>query len=180
MYTNFNLPKPTRIWGFEVEHRASFRYLPGLLKNIVLNYNLSILRSETWALDVTQIEASQTLDVLSYKKQKLSDMPEFLANVNLGYDIDGFSFRIAYFYQGEYSVDNYFELPLNENKLSRLDIAIRQQILRNISIVLDANNITNSEEESSYNIPRVPATPWQTMQDYRLGTNFDFGVRVDF
>ncbi len=180
LYTNFNSPKPTRIWGFEVEHRASFRYLPGLLKNIVLNYNLTLLRSETWTLDVTQIETSQTLDVLSYKKQKLSDMPEFLANVNLGYDIDGFSFRISYFYQGEYSVDNYFEIPLNENKLSRLDIAIRQRILRNISIVLDANNITNSEEEASYNIPRVPATPWQTAQDYRLGTNFDFGVRVDF
>ncbi|MGA9292624.1 MAG: carboxypeptidase-like regulatory domain-containing protein, partial [Ignavibacteriaceae bacterium] len=115
LYTNFNSQKPTRIWGFEVEHRASFRYLPGLLKNIVLNYNLTLLRSETWTLDVTQIETSQTLDVLSYKKQKLSDMPEFLANVNLGYDIDGFSIRISYFYQGEYSVDNYFEIPLNEN-----------------------------------------------------------------
>ena len=180
LYTYFNSPKPTRIWGFEVEHRASFRYLPGLLKNIVLNYNLTLLRSETWTLDVTQIETATSMDVISYEKQKLSNMPEFLANVNLGYDINGFSFRISYFYQGEYPNDNYLAIPIRDNKLSRLDIAIRQQILRNISILLDANNITNSEEKASYWFPPVPATPWQTAQDYRLGTNFDFGVRVDF
>ena len=179
LYTYYNSPKPTRIWGFEVEHQANFRYLPGLLKNIVLNYNLTFLRSETWTLDVTQIETTQTMDVISYKRQKLSDLPEFLANVNLGYDIDGFSFRISYFYQGEYPIDNYLGIPIKENKLSRLDIAIRQQILRNISIVLNANNITNSEEEALYWFPPVPATPWQTIQDYRLGTNFDFGVRVE-
>ena len=49
-------------------------------------------------------ELNQTMDVISYKKQRLSDMPEFLANVILGYDINGFSFRISYFYQGEYPI----------------------------------------------------------------------------
>ena len=39
----YNSSKPTRVWGFEVEHQANFRYLPGLLSNIVLSYNFSIL-----------------------------------------------------------------------------------------------------------------------------------------
>ncbi len=182
LYTYFNSPKPTSIWGFEVEHRANFRYLPGLFKNIFLNYNLAFLRSETWTLDVTQIETSNTIDVVSYNKQRISDMPEFLANVNLGYDIDGFSFRISYFYQGEYPINNYLGLQIKENKLSRLDIVIRQQILRNISIILNANNITNSEEEASYRRSELfygPGSQWQTAQDYRLGMNFEFGVRFD-
>ncbi len=182
LYTYFNSPKPTRVWGFEVEHQANFRYLPGLLKNIVLNYNLSLLRSETWTLDVSQIETDQTIDVISYKKQKLSDMPEFFVNVILGYDIEGFSFRISYFYQGEYPIDNYPGIQIRENKLSRLDIAIQQQIFQNIFIVLEANNITNSVEEVSYQPSPVSygsGAPWQTAQEYRLGTNYNFGVRVD-
>ena len=183
LYTYFNSPKPTRIWGFEVEHQANFRYLPEPLKNIVLNYNLTFLRSETWTLNVTQIETSQAIDVISYKKQRLSDMPEFLANVNLGYDIDGFSFRISYFYQGEYPIDYYHGLQMKENKFSRLDIAARQKLFGNISVILGLNNITNSEEEAS-NEPLAffygTGSPWQTAQDYRLGMNFDFGVRVDF
>ena len=43
----YNSPKPTKVWGFEFEHQISFHFLPGLLKNIVLSYNASIVRSET-------------------------------------------------------------------------------------------------------------------------------------
>ena len=53
-YTYYNSSKPTHIWGFEIEHQANFRYLPGLLKNITLNYNLAFLRSETWGIDSTE------------------------------------------------------------------------------------------------------------------------------
>jgi len=184
LYTYFNLPKSTRMWGFEIEHEASFRYLPGFLKNIVLNYNLTFLRSETWGLDVTQIANTAAMDSMIYKKQALNDMPRFLANVSLGYDIDGCSLRISYFYQGEYPVDNvfFYGCPINENRFSRLDIAVKQQLLRNVSIVLNANNLTNAKQDASCkaSFGAYPTSaPWQPFMTYRYGMNFSFGVRLD-
>ncbi len=185
VFTYFNSPKPTRIWGFEIEHQANFRYLPEPLNNIILNYNLTFLRSEIWALDVMNIATTGNYSVLSYSKQKLNDMPEFFANVILGYDIKGFSIRISYFYQGEYPIsDNYWDNhQIEENKFSRLDIALKQQLLKNVSLILNLNNITNSKEEAL--ISRIPnqaysiPLSWQTAQAYRNGVNFDFGVRVE-
>jgi len=43
-----NSNKPTKIWGFEVEHQINFWYLPSFLSNIVLSYNFSLIRSETY------------------------------------------------------------------------------------------------------------------------------------
>ena len=187
--TYFNSPKPTRIWGFEIEHQANFRYLPEPFKNIILNYNLTFLRSETWALDVENINILRDFgygnySIVSYTKQKLNTMPEFLANVNLGYDLKGFSCRIAYFYQGESSIpNNYYSMTqLKENKFSRLDIALKQQLFKSVSVILNLNNITNSKEENLYRTSATqdsPAGAWQTAQAYRNGMNFDFGVRVE-
>jgi hypothetical protein len=182
IFSYFNSQKPTRIWGFEFEHQATFGYLPGLLKNIVLNYNFTFLRSETWTKDVVVTYTTTTQYALVDKKQKLGDMPDFLANVNLGYDIKGFSFRISYFYQDECPMyDDYFgdygPTQIDKSKMSRLDIAVKQQILENISIILNLNNITNSKEEALYK--RYYSTHWRTAQAYRYGMNFDFGVRAD-
>jgi hypothetical protein len=65
-----------------------------------------------------------------------------------------------------------------ENKLSRLDIAVKQRILDNIDLILNLNNLTNSKEESMYKSPYVGPN-WQTAQAYRNGINLDFGVRID-
>ena len=190
--TYFNSPKPTRIWGFEIEHQANFRYLPEPFKNIILNYNLTFLRSETWALDVENINIRRSYyenifsnySIVSYTKQKLNTMPEFLANVILGYDLKGFSCRISYFYQGEYPIpNNYYSMTqLKGNKFSRLDIAMKQQLWNNVSLILNLNNITNSTEETLYRTPATPYSPagtWQTAQVYRNGINFDFGIGVN-
>jgi TonB-dependent receptor len=184
VFTYFNSPKPTRIWGFEIEHQANFRYLPGPLNNIILNYNLTFLRSETWAIDALNILTTGNYSIVSYTKQKLNTMPEFCANIILGYDIKGFSFRISYFYQGEYPISDTYRLmyQIEGNKFSRLDIALKQQLLNNVSIFLNLNNITNSKEETLYKSPFsqfAPAGAWQTVEAYRNGMNFDFGIGIN-
>ena len=178
LYTYFNSSKPTRIWGFEIEHKANFRYLPGLLKNITLNYNLTFLRSETWAVDVIPVYAETMEYKLSGHKEKLGSIPQFFTNVILGYGIKGFSFRISYYYQDGYRLDNYLS-PVDENKLSRLDIAVRQQIFKNISIIFSLNNITNSKEEYLYENGYSYGKRVLTAQAYRYGFNFDFGIGFD-
>ena len=176
LYTYYNLSKPTRIWGFEIEHQANFRYLPGLLKNIILNYNFTFLRSESWTLGSSKVATNGTLIILLDKKQKLYDMPEFFANVILGYDIKGFSFRISYFYQDGHPVydTNYDQIV--ENKFSRLDIAVRQEILENFFIIFNLNNITDFKEEAIDNYVYGETEPAQT---YRSGMNIDFGIGID-
>ena len=178
LYSYFNSSRPTHIWGFEIEHQVNFRYLPGLLKNIVLNYNFTFLGSETWTID-SYMKSRTSIQFMSrFRKQKLENMPDFFANFILGYDLNGFSIRISYFYKDAYPLPNdydYDRIQLNENKLSRLDIAIKQQILNNIDLVLNLNNLTNSIEESSF---CYTGSAWQTAQAYRNGTNYDLGIRV--
>ena len=180
LYTYYNSPKPTRIWGFEIEHKTNFRYLPGLLKNIVLNYNFTFLRSDSWTVATTYLIDTTTHYSLIDQKQKFCDMPEFFANVMLGYDIKGFSFRISYFYQDAYPIlDYYYRMQTKKNKLSRLDIAIKQQLWENISVILNLNNITNSIEETLYKPTPFADSLWRTAQAYRSGMNVDFGIRID-
>ena len=177
LYTYFNSPKPTHIWGFEIEHMANFRFLPGLFKNFVLNYNLTFLRSEEWKFDLNRI-GSTTETLLVGKKQKMDNILEFFANVVLGYDMNGFSFRISYFYQGANPITrDYYKLQIVKNNLSRLDISVKQHVLKNISVILNLNNITNSKEEFSFSSDS--GNTWQTAQAYRYGFNFDFGIGVD-
>jgi hypothetical protein len=108
-------------------------------------------------------------------------MPEFFANFILGYDLDGFSFRISYFYKDGYPLPNdiyYQDVQVRENKLSRLDITVKQRILDNIFLILNLNNITNSKEESIFKFPFFGPN-WQTAQAYRNGINYDLGIKVN-
>lgn len=185
----YNSSKPTRVWGFEVEHQANLRFLPGLLKNIVLSYNFSIVRSETYV--PTQRTVVDTIQqppprppvlnprIISYEnKQKLQGQPEFFGNVALGYDIDGFSGRVSVFYQGEYnqsfSPDGTSDGVNDE--FVKIDIALKQELFNFLSIILNLNNITNTKEETS-TLNRV--YNWDldnTSQIY--GFSADFGVRI--
>ena len=49
----YNSPQLTKVWGFELEHQVNCVFFPGLLKNIVLSYNASIVRSETHLIATT-------------------------------------------------------------------------------------------------------------------------------
>ncbi len=178
LYTYYNSPKPARVWGFEIEHRANFGYLPGLLKNIVLNYNFTFLRSDSWADATTWLSDTTGRFSIVVQKQKFCDMPEFLANIILGYDIKGFSFRISYFYQDGYPLlDNYYRIQTRKNRLSRLDIVARQRLFGNISAILSLNNITNLKEEMLFK--SINETAWRTAQAYRYGMNVNFGIVIN-
>jgi TonB-dependent receptor len=189
----YNTTKPTHVWGFEVEHQANFDFLPGLLKNIVLNYNFTIVRSETWAAtsrvdnfrDSTfffgrWIYTTGSKNVLFEKKQKLEQQPEFFGNASLGYDIGGFSFRVSVFYQGSYN----YSFSANQrgdvvqDSYTKWDVTLKQQITRNISAQLNLNNITNSADSRTI-ADRI--TGWM-LQDVsnKYGMTADLGVRIEF
>lgn len=186
----YNSPKPTKVWGFEFEHQINFSFLPGLLKNIVLSYNASLVRSETWLIASKTDTIKYTLPGFPFPfykyedrpiqvKQQLENQPKFFGNISLGYDIGGFSARISLFHQSEYNLSF---TPSGRgdqiiNAFNRLDLALKQQVTDYLSVLLNISNLTNTKEENSiYN--RVNGYKILNTSE-RYGLTADLGVKLD-
>ncbi|MCB9219485.1 MAG: TonB-dependent receptor [Ignavibacteriales bacterium] len=189
LYYPYNSTKQTRVWGFEIEHQAYLGFLPGLLKNITLSYNFSIIRSEAYT-PYTYIRRIETpvpgspfpkiefKPILIEKKQKLEGQPEFYGNFAIGYDIAGFSGRLSVFHQGEY-FSSYSDDGRGDNirnAYTKVDLALKQQVTDYLSVLLNVNNLTNTKEVT---------TIYNSRQDWRLentaeiyGLSADLGVRI--
>jgi len=183
----YSSTKPTRVWGFEVEHQANLGFLPSVFKYLVLSYNVSVVRSETyiksfantdsiWTRTVFRGVVDSTLGLAPTYfdvKQKLEGQPELYGNVGLGYDIGGFSVRLSLFYQSEYT-SSYSADGKNDivtSAVTRLDLSLKQQITNNIAVMVNVNNLTNTDEETSY---RSRVTGWQL-----LYTRTNYGLTAD-
>ncbi len=187
----YNSPKPTKVWGIEFEHQMNFGFLPGLLKNIVLSYNISAVRSETWII-ASRIDTVQYfqppfpfpfyryVEVPIHVKRQLENQPKLFGNISLGYDIGGFSGRISLFHQSEYNL-SFSPSGRGDaiiNPYTRLDLALKQKVTDYLSVMLNISNLTNIKEENSiYN--RVNEYKILNTSE-RYGLTADFGVKIDF
>ncbi len=189
----YNSPKPTKVWGFEFEHQINFAFLPGILRNFVLSYNASLVRSETWLIgsktDTTYVEKEIApgikIKIPQYSeraiqiKQQLENQPEFFGNIALGYDIGPVSARISLFHQSEYNLSF---TPSGRgdiiiNPFTRLDFAFKYQFNHNIAILININNLTNIKEENLVN-NRVNGYKILNTSE-RYGLTADLGVKID-
>jgi TonB-dependent receptor len=194
LFYPYTSSEPTRVWGLEITHEMHTAFLPSVLKNFVVSYNFSLIRSETFIRafvnDDTVLQASYGRGgvITGYtktavpryfdSKQKLEGQPEFFGNASLGYDIGGFSARISLFFQSEYtsiySADG--RTDVITNSLSRWDLSLKQQITSKISVMLNVNNITNADEGTSVkNRINGWMLPYHN-ENYRLTA--DLGVQV--
>ena len=191
----YTSPHPTKVWGFEFEHQVNLGFLPGFLKNFVLTYNGSIVRSETYVLSVDTFNVyvkqptgfpppfdSVTVPITNTKsvekKQSLENQPEFYGNIALGYDIGGFSIRLSLFHQSKYNI-SFSASGINDrvsNSYTRLDLAVKQRITDNISFMLNLNNLTNAVENVSI-VNRIQG--WEILSSSeRYGLTGNLGVRL--
>ncbi|HCA80371.1 MAG TPA: TonB-dependent receptor [Bacteroidetes bacterium] len=190
----YNSTRPTRVWGFEVEHQTDFKFLPGFLKNIVFGYNFSFVRSETWSatsrVDTYKdstflfgrwIYTTRSKNVLFEKKQKLEDQPEFFGNASLGYDLGGFSFRVSVFHQGSFNSSFSANQRTDgvQNAYTKWDVTLKQSITDHISVTLNLNNITNSVESSSVANRIVTSFGLLENSSNKYGMTADFGLRIE-
>ncbi|UCF64706.1 MAG: TonB-dependent receptor, partial [bacterium] len=181
----YNSTKPTKVWGFETELQTNLRFLPGFLKNFVLNGNMSIIRSETYIMQNLIIEIPRPPFPpgierrLIETKQKLENQPNFFGNLALGYDYKGFSARISVFHQGEYNTSFSRQSRTDgvQDSFTRWDFAVRQRINRNFSVFLNVNNILNAYEGGSV-VDRILDRSFITSRQ-SYGVTGDLGVRID-
>jgi TonB-dependent receptor len=160
LFYPYNSPKPTRVWGFEIEQQTNFRFLPGFLSGLTLTYNLSVVRNETYTpyakivYDTTFVGPfpfPKPRVELVEEKGRIVNSPELFGNIVLGYDIDGFSARLSYFYQGTYYNGYSSDRRSNaiQKEFSRLDLALKQMLTENLSVGVNLNNLTNTTEGTS-------------------------------
>jgi TonB-dependent receptor len=189
----YNSSQPTYVWGFEIEHQLSLSFLPWLLKNFVLSYNVSIVRSETYIRsyvlydksDTTYFRGQPIINTTQHAKyidlkEKLEGQPELFGNVALGYDIGSFSARVSLFFQSEYT--KYYSADSREdlvvNSLSRWDISLKYQISKSIAATFNMNNLTNAADVVSLKDNIYGWTLVQTSESY--GLTGDFGLQITF
>ncbi len=188
----YNAQTPSSVWGFEFEHQANLNFLPGYLRNIILSYNFSLIKSEAYYLSTKTVFDTLKVDgefgpvitlfprtVLYEKKQRFEGQPEFFCNVSLGYEIYDFSSRISMYYQGEYnsSFSANSESDGVRGKFTKVDVALKYKILPNVSLLMNLNNILDiSEDQFSLNRNAGWRFP---VSSERFGPTYDFGVRVD-
>lgn len=185
----YNSPQPTKVWGFEFEHQLNFGFLPGLLRNFVLTYNASLVRSESYIL-ATRTDTSyyylpgfdfpfpKYTQVLVSNKQRLEGEPEFFWNIALGYDIGAFSARISMYHQGEYnrSFTASGRGDRVQGSFTRVDLSLKHQFTNYLTVFLNVNNLNNSKEDDSIANRLIGYSMLNTSQRY--GTTGDLGVRI--
>jgi TonB-dependent receptor len=190
LFVPYNSPEPSRVWGVEVDHQINFHWLPGVLQNLVLSYNATLVRSETTlrggVTDTTYVPDPifGQRPVFSIKaitkKEKLSSQPDFFGNLSLGYDRGRFSGRISVFHQGEFY--SAFSPTGRGDSIvgayTKTDVSVTYKIRPNVTMVVNVNNLTNITEENlrhnqinNYKIPRTRE---------RYGRTFDVGLRMVF
>jgi TonB-dependent receptor len=185
----YNSDKPTKVWGLEFEHQANFRFLPGLLKNFVLDYNFSLVKSETYETLIETKRDSVLNPFFGFytytdkqvpveKKTSLKNSPELFGNIALGYDYKGFSIRASYFYQDEYylNISGDRKTDLLQASYGRFDLALKQKCTKNISVGLNVNNLNNAWEQK---YRKDQTTGYQFIRSrYSYGTSADVWLRI--
>jgi TonB-dependent receptor len=184
----YNSPDPSYVWGLEFEQQINFTFLPGLLQYIVLSYNFSFVRSETTLIGVTTDTTYTIIGGIPFPTytqraitttQQLENQPEFFGNISLGYDIGGFSGRIAVFHQSQYNLS--FTPTGSGDRIigayTRLDLALKYKMLGFLSFILNVSNLTNITEDDLID-NRVNGYQLLNTSE-RYGLTLDFGVRVD-
>ncbi|MFZ4622338.1 MAG: TonB-dependent receptor domain-containing protein, partial [Bacteroidota bacterium] len=188
----YNSTKPSYAWGVEFEHQMNFSFMAlNYVNSVTLSYNVSLTRSET------QIIGNQTLyrtdsnfvrgrwivtqnpyHVATEYTRQSEGQPKLYGNAAIGYDLEGFSARLSYFYQDEYvkSYSSDGQSDIMTDTFSKIDLALKQKLTDNISLFMNINNLTNNEETTSQ---KNQKKPWQIPNTAELyGTTVDLGVKV--
>lgn len=189
LHIPYNSPEASFVRGIEIDHQINFSWLPGLLRNIVLNYNVSFVNSETTLrgqrTDTTYVQDPILGELPRYNpvpityKQEMENQPELFGNISLGYDIGGFSGRVSVFHQAEY-YRSFSPRGTNDpvsGAYTKVDLALNYRFTDYLTVMANFNNITSMREED-YRHNRRAGYKVPTSTEF-YGMTFDVGVRVD-
>lgn len=126
----------TKVYGAEISFQHTFEYLPGLLKYVGINANLTYVNS-TDEFDTSDADNSVVLPGLSNSQ-----------NLVLFYDDDTFEARLAYNKRQKYFDRLTGIEPIFVDQYDQLDARIAWNIEENIQVFAEGTNLTNSYTSS--------------------------------
>jgi hypothetical protein len=168
--TNIPMNDPAKAFlrGIEISWQTHLWYLPGILSGIVLDLNASYMSSRQLYPSFAQKQVGGTRFNPVYNliyttvAGPLQNQPKATYNAILGWDYMGFSSRFSLRYQ-ELTLTNMdtqfgLENSYYDNVLL-FDIALKQQIIGNLSVFANATNLNSHIDNYYFSHPAYTAHP---------------------
>jgi TonB-dependent receptor len=156
--------------GIELSGNHSFSYLPGILKHLFIDGNMSMLRGETRSDAVRGGESFE-----------LPNQPRLIANLGLGYEDKKFTFRATMDYRGKLlrTID-----PVDPARDTftaerfNLGLTARYNINKNLRLLGSVANLTNERAISFFRSDEASGPVFSGIdffgRTWRLGVNLRF------
>ncbi|MEM1359660.1 MAG: TonB-dependent receptor, partial [Bacteroidota bacterium] len=157
--TTYDSSPESQVYGIEFDLQTNLNFLPGVLKNLVFNFNYARLWSNT-TINNFRLETNcrrpsprlppicETLTFPVQREANLIGQAEQILNASLGYDAGGFSARISAAYQGTkltgYSANA--DKDRFDREFWRMDAAMKYRFSRRVNVFLNLNNLTNQQD----------------------------------
>jgi len=174
-----NLTETSLINGVEFDLQTNMFFLPGLLKNFVINTNFTYIHSESQLFSSERVLDEVTWQmstVTGIRPGPMPQQPNYIFNVSLGYDIAGFSGRVSVYSQGRTlnGVGKLAPFDTYIDPFTRLDLSLKYAINDHWTILFNGTNILN-EPDTHYQSD----TPKYRFLEY-YGSMWDLGVQWTF
>ena len=183
-----NNPNTVDLWGIETEWQSNLWFLPGLLRNIVLNVNYTHIFSEAsyprtvpeWEYQDSPYGGKREVIVGNLEEPytaPLLDQPDDILNLTIGYDYRGFSIRASMQYISDVFTTNNWrpELRGYKDDLFLYDLSIKQKLpIEGLAIFGNLKNMSKAMERSINE-----GTGFISNAQY-YGMTADFGIRYWF
>ncbi|MFN4079451.1 MAG: TonB-dependent receptor [Saprospiraceae bacterium] len=151
-----NLPGATEVRGLEVDFQSNLRSLRGWWKGIIVGANVTLVRSSTQVpffdirnyFDPVTPPFFFTEVIDTVRAGRAPGQANFIANLQLGYEWQGFSGRVSMGLQENSlaQVGERAELDAFTDRSVRWDLAIQQKINKRWAAFFNLNNISNQPE----------------------------------
>lgn len=172
----------TSIKGIELDIQTNLRFLPKPFNRLVLSANATFLDSKTSYpfVDVSERNPlppfNPNINLNGFRSGKAQFQAAVISNVSVGYEHGGFTSRLSVVYQGKTftGLNTIASLDANSIGNTRMDLALKQKITKNLKIYFNWNNITNAAEGAYIGNSDRP-----TSEDY-YGFTADLGVQLTF
>ena len=151
--TTYTLSTPTNgsdgtVSGLEVGYQGFFNQLPGALRGLGLQAN------------VTYVDSSAPSPLGTSGKAPLEGLSRNSYNIVGMYDLDGFSARLAYNWRSAYTVGSHIWYPSNDGKTAltpvrmqafgMVDAYISYAITPQVKVAVEGSNLTGTVRRSKY------------------------------
>jgi len=169
----------TEVKGYEIEWQTNFSFLPRPFNGIVINANYTRIFSDTqFPSFVVERETTPPfafVGVDTFRVSTIPNQPKHIANLSIGYDLDGFSGRVSMLFQGKSlsSIGARIEEDGFTESYTRWDVSLKQEITRGFELFLNVNNFTNQPDKSSI------LRGFPTSQEF-YGWTMNWGVRYRY